>query len=78
MDRETILTPRNRWTASLAAAAFFAAITLPSIARADDQDVIDYRQHVMSTMGQQMVLINQIVQKQAPADNLLRSPKSSR
>jgi cytochrome c556 len=54
----------------VAAAALLAAIVLPAIARADDQDSIDYRQHVMNTMGDQMVLINQILQKKAPADDL--------
>jgi cytochrome c556 len=54
----------------VAAALVLAANILPAIARADDQDVIDYRQHVMNTLGDQLVLINQIVHKQAPADNL--------
>lgn len=55
----------------MAGAALLAAITLlPAIARADDQDVIDYRQHIMKTMGDQMTLINQIIQKKASADDL--------
>jgi len=58
----------SRWMALVAAAAFVATIVAPAIARADDQDVIDYRQHVMNTMGDQLLLINQIVQKQAPAE----------
>jgi cytochrome c556 len=59
-----------RWTGLLAVAAMLATIVVPAVAHADDQDAIDYRQHVMNTMGDQMVLINQILQKQAPADNL--------
>lgn len=59
-----------RWTVVVAAAAMLATIIVPAIAQADDQDTIDYRQHVMNTMGDQLVLINQIVQKKAPADNL--------
>jgi cytochrome c556 len=47
-----------------------AIIILPVTARADDQDTIDYRQHVMKTMGEQMLLIDQIVQKKAPPDSL--------
>lgn len=59
-----------RWTVLLAAMPLLAAIIAPAMARADDQDSIDYRQHVMNTMGEQMVLINQIIQMKAPADNL--------
>ena len=62
--------PATRFTACLAATAVLGLNLLPAIARADDQDVIDYRQHVMNTLGEQLLLINQIVHKQAPADNL--------
>ena len=48
----------------MGAAAFVAAT-----AHADDQEVIDYRQHIMKTMNEQMAAIQQIVQKKAPADN---------
>ena len=37
--------------------------------RADDQDVIDYRQHIMKTMGEQMGAIGMILQNKAPPDN---------
>ena len=42
--------------------------SLPS--RADDQDVIDYRTHVMNTMGEQMGAIGLILDNKVPADNL--------
>lgn len=61
---------RSRWTTGVGVTVVLALNLLPAIARADDQDVIDYRQHVMNTLEDQMVLINQIVHKQAPADNL--------
>jgi len=38
--------------------------------RADDQDVIDYRTHVMKTLGEQMGAIGMILENKAPADNL--------
>ena len=78
MDDRSTQTPRcgaacgrapRRFTL-LAAMLSLAAIVAPWAARADDQDTIDYRQHVMNTMGEQMVLINQIIQMKAPADNL--------
>ena len=37
--------------------------------RADDQDVIDYRQHIMKTMGEQMGAIGMILQDKAPPGN---------
>jgi cytochrome c556 len=39
------------------------------LARADDQDVIDYREHIMKTMGEQAAAIAQILQQKAPAEN---------
>jgi len=36
---------------------------------ADDQDVIDYRRHIMKTMGQQAAVIGMILQNRAPADD---------
>jgi cytochrome c556 len=37
---------------------------------ADDQDVIDYRKHIMKSMGEQLAAIHMILDKKAPADNL--------
>lgn len=41
---------------------------LVAAAIADDQDAVDYRKHVMSTLGEQLGAIDQIVAKKAPAD----------
>ena len=49
--------------------AISVAALAATAARADDQEMIDYRQHIMKTMGEQMAAIQQIVQKKAPADN---------
>jgi cytochrome c556 len=38
-------------------------------ARADDQDVIDYREHIMRTVEEQAAAITQILQQKAPAEN---------
>jgi cytochrome c556 len=37
-------------------------------AAADDQDAVDYRKHVMSTLGEQAAAIDQIIAKKAPPD----------
>lgn len=46
-----------------------AAFVTPD-ARAEDQDDIDYRQHIMKSMGEQMAAIQQILERKAPADNI--------
>jgi cytochrome c556 len=48
---------------------FLIVVTASTMARADDQDVIDYREHIMKTMGEQSAAISQILQRKAPADN---------
>ena len=48
--------------------AFAAFLCLTGAAVADDQDAVDYRKHVMSTLGEQLAAIDQIVAKKAPAD----------
>jgi cytochrome c556 len=55
---------------TLCFASFLVSITVGYSASADDQDVIDYRQHIMKTMGEQVEAVDQILQHKAPADNL--------
>ena len=50
--------------------ALSCAVFTPSVSRADDQDVIDYRQHIMKTLGEQAMAIDQIVKQKAPPDHL--------
>ncbi len=46
-----------------------AALTVVSAAAvADDADAIDYRRHVMISLGEQLAAIDMIVAKKAPAD----------
>jgi cytochrome c556 len=53
-------------------AAFGTCALLAASAAAfgDDQDVIDYRQHVMKTIGEQVGAIQLILENRVPADNL--------
>jgi cytochrome c556 len=51
----------------LPAAMVLALVT--SIAHADDQDVIDYRVHIMKTMSEEVAAINLILQHKAPAES---------
>src|SRR5437016_7722415 len=39
-------------------------------ALADDQDIVDYRIHVMKTLGEQLGAVEMILAKKAPADSL--------
>lgn len=45
-----------------------ALICVAAAAVADDQDAVDYRKHVMSTLGEQVAAIDQIIAKKAPPD----------
>jgi cytochrome c556 len=55
----------------LAAGLAILTVSLTSMpGRADDQDVIDYRTHVMKTLGEQMGAVGMILENKVPADNL--------
>ncbi len=61
------MTRLNKIIGGLAIAAVVAVVPVP--AQADDQDVIDYRKHVMKTLGEQAGALFQILQQKAPPDN---------
>jgi len=42
---------------------------LSASALADDADAIDYRKHVMATLGEQLAAVDMIVAKKVPADS---------
>src|SRR3954469_23709535 len=52
---------------SLLSVAVLLVAAIPC--RADDQDVIDYRTHVMKTIGEQLGAVGMIVENKAPPDN---------
>jgi cytochrome c556 len=55
----------------LAAGLTIVALALASLpGRADDQDVIDYRTHVMKTLGEQAGALVMILDNRGPAENL--------
>lgn len=54
----------------VSAVALSCGLIASGAARADDQDAIDYRRHVMATLGEEAAAIGQILQKKAPADDL--------
>jgi cytochrome c556 len=55
--------------------AVLLAAGLGGVAVADDQDSIDYRQHIMKTIGEQAASITMILQHKAPAENLATHAK---
>ena len=57
----------SRFATSLAVVAL-AALPLAAQA-ADPTDVIDYRQHIMKTLGEQAASMGAILQKKAPDEN---------
>jgi cytochrome c556 len=52
-----------------AGVALIAATMLTGAARADNQDIIDYRQHIMKTLGEQAQSLALVAQGKAPAEN---------
>ena len=49
---------------------------VPVAAQADDQDTIDYRKHVMATLGSQAGALFMILQQKAPPDNFANHVKA--
>jgi cytochrome c556 len=45
------------------------AIFLPAVVSADNQDVIDYREHVMKTLDEQAAAVGMILSTAIPGDN---------
>jgi cytochrome c556 len=54
---------------TLLAAAFIGTSLLPLTAAAEDQETIDYREHVMTTLGEQIAAIGQMRQGKIAPDN---------
>lgn len=59
----------RRVAAMVAALASLGALALSATVRADDQDTIDYREHVMKTMAAQVGAIELIVQNKVPPED---------
>lgn len=55
---------------TLMGAAFIGTSLLPLNAFADDQETVDYREHIMKTMGEQVAAMNQMRQAKIAPDNL--------
>ena len=51
------------------AVALAALLAASGLASADDQDVIDYRKHIMTTLGEQLAAVGMILDKKAPPDS---------
>lgn len=53
----------------VAGLAFAVAATAPVVQAADPTDVIDYRKHIMKTLGAQAAAMAMTLQQKAPAEN---------
>lgn len=60
---------RTRLLPIVVALCLAASLTAPVVARADDQDVIDYRLHIMRTFESEVAAINLILQQKVPSDS---------
>jgi cytochrome c556 len=52
--------------------SLLAGMTVMTASRADDEDTVDYRQHVMKTMGEQVAMLGMMIEKKAPADDFAK------
>ncbi len=60
----------SRFLPVVAGVAFAVAAILPTVASAaDPTDVVDYRKHIMKTIGAQAGAIGLIMQQKVPGDN---------
>ena len=59
------------WTRAIIVMAAAAGLQFPAGARADNQDVIDYRQHIMNTLNEQAAALGEILSGAIPDDNVV-------
>ncbi len=57
------------YVGAVAVAVAAAIAVLPALARADDKDVIDYRQHIMKTLDEQSGALGMVLSTAIPGDN---------
>jgi cytochrome c556 len=60
----------KRLSALAVSLALVGLVSAAESARGDDDDVIDYRKHIMTTMGEQVAILDMILEKRAPAEDL--------
>jgi cytochrome c556 len=46
-----------------------ATLAFGAASHADDQDTVDYRQHIMKTLGEQVAILGMMAQQKAPSDD---------
>lgn len=49
----------------------FGLLIITSLAHADDEDVIDYRTHIMKTMGEQVAIMGMMLEGKIPSDDFV-------
>lgn len=49
--------------------ALLGVLAFGAASHADDQDTVEYRQHIMKTLGEQVAILGMMVQQKAPADD---------
>jgi cytochrome c556 len=54
---------------SICRVALLGLLAVGGATHADDQDTIDYRQHIMKTLGEQVSILGMMVQQKAPSQD---------
>lgn len=66
----------NHPTPRIVALIACLAAASPSLLHADDQDVVEYRQHIMNTLGEHAAAIDMILKNKAPMENFSAHSKA--
>jgi cytochrome c556 len=64
-----MMQPNNAPVRLLLLCSLLTGLGVQSVGNADDQDAIDYRQHVMKTMNAQVEMLSMMIEKKVPADD---------
>jgi len=59
----------NKAIVRISILSMLLASTVAPVSHADDEDTVDYRQHVMSTLGEQVAILGMMLEKKVPADD---------
>lgn len=66
---------RTRFRSPFLVLSLFTSLAVPVAAHADDQDTIDYRLHIMRTLGEEVAALNLMLKQKVPADRFATHAK---
>jgi len=61
--------PGSAYLGTFAAALALCATICTTSVQADDQDVVDYRRHIMKTLGEQTAVLGMMIREEVPSED---------